>query len=152
MQETERINDQLRRAFIGKAWHGPSVKEALDGIKAEQAAARPLENAHSIWELAHHVGAWADIVRRAVSGEKFEVTDDMNFPPVKETTEAAWQASLQRLHDIHDALTHTVSGLAESRLEEPAVEGSSTVYVLLHGVVQHHIYHAGQIVLLKKLL
>ena len=62
MKETGRINDQLQRAFQGKAWHGPSLKEALAGITADQAAARPVGNAHSIWELTHHIGAWADIV------------------------------------------------------------------------------------------
>jgi uncharacterized damage-inducible protein DinB len=150
MREVERINDQLRRAYMGKAWHGPSVKEVLEGVHASQAALRPISGAHTIWELTHHIGAWADIVRRAVGGEQFEITDDMNFPPVTDTTESAWQASLTKLDDIHKSLTRTVSGLSESRLDEPAVEGSSTVYVLLHGVAQHHIYHAGQIALLKK--
>jgi hypothetical protein len=36
--ETRRLEDQLRRAFAGEAWHGPSVLEALEGITAEQAA------------------------------------------------------------------------------------------------------------------
>ena len=40
MNEIERIVDQLRRAFEGDAWSGPSVLELLAGVAAEQAAAK----------------------------------------------------------------------------------------------------------------
>jgi len=53
MTEIERILDQLKRAYEGNAWHGPSVREALNGVTPEQAAAHPLSGAHSIWEFAH---------------------------------------------------------------------------------------------------
>ena len=51
MTEIERILDQLKRAYEGNAWHGPSVSEALAGVNAAQAHARPLANAHSIGNL-----------------------------------------------------------------------------------------------------
>jgi hypothetical protein len=35
-------------------------------------------------------------------------------------------------------------------LNEPVYEGKSSVYVTLHGVIQHDLYHAGQIAMLKK--
>ena len=34
MTEIERILDQLKRAYEGDAWHGPSVREALAGVTA----------------------------------------------------------------------------------------------------------------------
>src|SRR5947207_15275724 len=58
MRETERIVDQLNRAFVGEAWHGPAVLEVLKGVTAEQATARPFAGGHSIWELALHIEAW----------------------------------------------------------------------------------------------
>lgn len=45
MTEIERIVDQLNRAFEGEAWHGPAVMDILEGITAQQAAAR-LSMAH----------------------------------------------------------------------------------------------------------
>src|SRR6516162_367763 len=66
MTELERIADQLQRAYAGKAWYGPSVLEALEGVTPEIAARHSIVNAHSIWELAHHIGAWADIPRRRI--------------------------------------------------------------------------------------
>jgi uncharacterized damage-inducible protein DinB len=150
MKETERIADQLRRAFYGEAWHGPSVQESLSGVTAEMASQRPLANAHTIWELVHHITAWADIARRRVEGEKVNVTTELDWPPVSDTTEAGWKESLKRLEHVESDLRKTTLQIPESRLEEPAMEGGSLVYILLHGVVQHALYHAGQIVLLKK--
>jgi len=150
MKETERIADQLKQAFYGDAWSGPSVMETLHGVTAEMAVKRPLPDVHSIWELVHHVTAWVDIVRRRVERETFHVTDDENFPPVSETTESAWNASLKQLQRAQHALRETILGLSEARLDEPAVPGGSSVYNQLHGAVQHSLYHAAQIVLLKK--
>ena len=56
--EAARIADQLRRAFDGTAWHGPSLMELLDDVDAATAAAKPLAKVHSIWELVLHVAAW----------------------------------------------------------------------------------------------
>jgi len=150
MSEVQRSEDQLRRAFEGKAWHGPAVNESLEGVTAQIAAARPIANAHTIWELVHHIGAWADIVRRGIEGEKFEITDEMNFPPVNDKSEAAWKESLRQLDESQRKIRQLTLQLSESRLQEIVVEGGSNIYVLLHGVAQHAIYHAGQIVLLKK--
>lgn len=58
MTEVKRISDQLQRAFEKDAWHGPAVMEVLNGVTAQQAAARPVPNAHSIWEITLHVSGW----------------------------------------------------------------------------------------------
>jgi len=150
VKETERIEDQIKRAFEGNAWHGPSVREALDGVTPELAAARPIPNAHTIWELVHHIGAWADIVRRGIEGEMFEVTQEINFPPVTDASEAGWTESLRQLEESQKRIRELTLQLSEARLSDVVVEGGPNIYVLLHGVAQHAIYHAGQIVLLKK--
>jgi hypothetical protein len=150
MMETERIADQLKRAFYGEAWSGPCVKEILDGVTAEMAHKRPLHDVHSIWELVHHITAWVDIVRRRVGGEVFTVAPDVNFPPVNDTSESGWAESLRRMEHAESELRNAILKLPESRLDEPAVPGGDSVYVLLHGAVQHSLYHAGQIILLKR--
>src|SRR5262249_38660411 len=138
-------------AYSGPAWHGPSVMEALEGVTAEIASRRPIAGAHSIWELVYHIGAWADIPRRRIMGEAdFKITDDINFPPVAETTAAAWPRSLDHLAQSQRKIVELVPTLSDSRLYEPIMKDGPTLYVLLHGVAQHHIYHAGQIALLKK--
>ena len=158
MSKTDRseaacIADQLRRAFNGEAWHGDSLFEILEGVTAARAAARPIAGAHTIWELVLHVAAWDGAVLRRLGGGAVELSDAENFPPVTDTSEAAWRAALARVRRGHEGLVAAVVSLPDSRLDDmvPGKEGAHyTFYYMLHGVVQHELYHAGQIALLKK--
>ena len=154
--EVDRIRDQFRRAFDGEAWHGPSVLQLLDGITAEQAAAHPIPGAHSIWELTLHIAAWESACRRRLEGDRAQLTDAEDWPPIDDTSEAAWERTKQNLVDNHRELQNAIARLDESRLSEPIIKDPNTpfssVYVTLHGGVQHDLYHAGQIAMLKKAL
>src|ERR1051326_7730679 len=152
MTEVERILDKMRRAYEGNAWHGPSVKETLVGITAAQAHARPIANAHSIWELVRHIAVWEDVGRRRLEGDRaeIEISSTEDWPASDYTSEAAWEQAKAALDRGHQALVEAISRVPESRLNEPILEGKSTVYVTLHGVIQHDLYHAGQIAMLKR--
>jgi uncharacterized damage-inducible protein DinB len=152
MTEIERILDQLKRAYEGNAWHGPSVKEVLNGVTAAQAHARPLQNAHTIYELARHIAVWEDAGRRRLLGDpaNIAISSTEDWPPADDTSEAAWEQAKAALDRGHQALVEAISRVPESRLNEPILEGKSTVYVTLHGVIQHDLYHAGQIAMLKR--
>jgi len=154
MTEVERILDQLRRAYEGNAWHGPSVREALAGVTAEQAHARPLASAHSIWELVHHIAVWESVGRRRLEGDRaqIDISSPEDWPPPDDPSEAAWEQAKATLDRGHEALVESIKRVPESRLNEPIFDGMSTVYVTLHGVIQHGLYHAGQIAMLKKAL
>jgi uncharacterized damage-inducible protein DinB len=151
MTEIERIRDQFRRAVWGDAWHGPALLEALAGVSAATAAARPIAGAHTIWELVHHADAWQRIPARRLAGERWrEMTEAEDFPPVGETGEAAWKAALAALEDGARRFDDHLARFPAERLEEPIPGSERTFYAMLHGVVAHHLYHAGQIVLLRK--
>lgn len=148
--EVERIQNQLERAFTGEAWHGPSLLELLADVDAPQAVARPIAGAHSIWELVLHIAAWDKAVASRLDGSRGAVSDEANFPAVSDASEASWQKAVETLKQNHRELLEAISRVEESRLDTPAVEGMSSVYVHLHGAIQHDLYHAGQIAILKK--
>ena len=153
MSETARLADQIRRAFEGDAWHGDSIKELLTGVTAETAAAKPIKDAHSIWELALHIAAWDDAVLRRIGGAAVELTRQQDFPPVKDTSPAAWRRALSYL--THSQLIKAVAAFPDSRLNDQApgkTEDYYDFYYMFSGIVQHELYHAGQIALLKKAL
>jgi uncharacterized damage-inducible protein DinB len=153
MSETARIADQLRRAFAGEAWHGDSLLEILDGVAAAQASARRIPHAHTIWELVLHIAAWDGAVLRRLGGEAVELSDEQNFPPVRDTSETAWRKAVEHVRRVHEELVGAAAEFPDARLDErvPGKQGAHyTYYYMLHGVTQHELYHAGQIALLKK--
>ena len=153
MSESARLADQIRRAFEGEAWHGDSLLELLAAVNAKTAAAHPIENAHSIWELVLHIAAWDDAVRRRAGGTAVRLSAKQNFPPVIDTSPAAWRKAVDHLKSTHDELVKAVAAFPDSRLKEQ-VPGKTAKYhnffYMFSGIVQHELYHAGQIALLKK--
>ncbi|HEY6390646.1 MAG TPA: DinB family protein [Bryobacteraceae bacterium] len=150
--ETKRIASQLRRSYEGIAWHGRSLRELLDGMTAERAAAKPIPDAHSVWELVLHVEAWERMALTTLEGQPFEsMTGDSDWPPVRETTAEAWQTALERLQSTTSKLIETIRSMEEAKLDEIVAGKEFNHYFLLHGVVQHNLYHAGQIAVLRKL-
>jgi uncharacterized damage-inducible protein DinB len=159
MSEATRIAEQMDLTFSGDAWHGPSVKALLEGIDAESAAAHPISGAHSIGELVGHIAFWQDVVRRRLAGETVVgsavgdvdgVAERDNFP--QPSGRDAWAAAVRRLDETHRSLRDAVARLSDARLSEGVVGKEYTAYVMLHGIIQHDLYHAGQIVMLKKAL
>ncbi|HKV04231.1 MAG TPA: DinB family protein [Candidatus Acidoferrales bacterium] len=152
MSEIKRILDQMDRAFSGDAWHGPSLMLLLEGVSAEDASKHPVAGAHSIWELVHHIGAWNTIVQHRLAGEAVKVTTERDWPPVWEVSEAAWKRALENLAESRTRLRKSVEALPDDQLGLRPAGTKESRYVTLHGVVQHDLYHAGQIAVLKKAL
>jgi uncharacterized damage-inducible protein DinB len=154
MSETARMAEQLRRAFAGDAWHGDALFEVLEGVTAAQAAARPIPRAHTIWELVLHIAAWDGAVVGRLGGAAVNLSDAENFPPVTDSSEEAWRLTLERVRRVHNELVLTVASFPDLRLDEIIPGNQSphcSFYSMLHGVVQHELYHAGQIALLKRM-
>ena len=148
--EAGRIADQLRRAFDGDAWHGPALLELLKDVDAATAAAKPLPNVHSIWELVLHMAAWDGAALSRLDGHKAQLKGKQNFPPMPPPTETQWRKAIAEAKARHDTLVKTVATLPDSRLRDRVPGKRYDFYHLLHGVAQHELYHAGQIAILKK--
>ncbi len=110
------LAEQLRRAFDGDAWHGPSVLEVLADVDATTAAAKPIRDVHSIWELVLHIAVWDDAALRRLEGKVFQPEGTDNFPIPPKPTQAAWRKAIADAKRTHNLLVKTVSSLPESRL------------------------------------
>jgi uncharacterized damage-inducible protein DinB len=151
MPEVDRIVDQLTRAFEGQAWHGSAVLEILNEITAQQASTRPIGEAHTICETALHITAWLRACRRRIDGDRAQLSDSEDWPAVTDSSDAAWREVITTMKQALNELRAAISSLNDSRLEQPIIAGMSSVYITLHGVIQHSLYHAGQMAILKKM-
>ena len=151
--ELERIEEQLRRSFEGEAWHGPAVLETLAGVSHEDAAAHPIEGAHSIWELALHLSSDYRLVLRRLTGDGRQLTKEEGWPPPPEATKEAWAETVERLRRLNQELRNAVRGVPSERLDDQLVPSVPyTAYTQFIGITQHGLYHAGQIAILKRAL
>jgi len=152
MTEMQRIVGQMKAAFEGGAWHGPAVLEVLQDVHHDMAASNfTISGAHSIWELVAHLTATADIIARRSRGESAGLKDEEFWPAVPEPTEENWRGAIAQLKRKEEDLWLAVAAFPEDRLDDKLMAaGTSSAYANFHGHIQHNLYHAGQIALLKK--
>ena len=157
MSEIDRILDQLEREHTGDPWHGSPLHQILNDIDARQAARTPIPGGHSIWEIVLHMTGWKKEVAQRVTGAPAGEPAEGDWPAIGDPTEARWRAALDGLEAAHRQLIGSIKSLPEVRLFEPTNDPRNrplgtgvSHYVLLHGIVQHDVYHAGQIAVLKK--
>jgi uncharacterized damage-inducible protein DinB len=147
VSEPRRIADQLRRSVSGVAWHGPSLLEILGDVTADEAHARPVESVHSIAEIVAHVSAWMWAAHRGLDGDVVSLQGDADWP-----TPGEWGVTTAAMRETAMHLAARVEALADDELKVKvkSTDAEYSRYFLLHGVIQHNLYHAGQLALLKK--
>jgi uncharacterized damage-inducible protein DinB len=148
----QRLQQQLERSYRSNAWHGPALLEALDGLDATKAAAKPLPEAHSIWESVLHCTIWMRFAEKAVIGSVVPPTPEEDWQPISDASEAAWQQALTLLDAEHKRLIDVLSLANDALLTQSVPNKNYDYYTLLQGVADHTIYHAGQIMILRKML
>ena len=153
MSRGQRVAEALERSVSGPMWHGPALADLLDGVTADQAAARPVPGAHTIWELVLHATAWTEIARaRLVGSAKGDPTPEEDWPVVQDTSPDAWRAAIERLKEAHRELAEDAARLDDSSLIGRVPGKDHSVLVMLHGIIEHDAYHGGQIAILKRAL
>jgi len=149
-KEPTRIEEQVRRAFEGEAWHGPSVLEVLADLSAEAASAHPIPRAHSIWEIVLHLAATYRLVLERIQGRAGSLTVEQDWPAVGAPYPKRWREAVDELRHLNREVRQAVLAFAEERLEEPLASGHSSAYAHFAGLAQHDAYHAGQIAILRR--
>lgn len=145
--ETQHILSLLRKTFDKGAWHGPTVKESLEGLSEADVFNR-LANTHSIIELVGHMAAWRRYVAKKLNGDvAYKVTEELNFPQ-----QGDWEKTLNELQESQNELLAAIESSAPANLMQqvPWTQEPFSYYSILHGIIHHDLYHIGQINLIKK--
>lgn len=148
--ETQRIKELLIQIYEGEAWHGPSIKRILENISVAIAAQR-LPGSHNIIEMVRHMVIWRQFVIARLEGDNaYDVIADENWTHVDELQAFAWFEATEKLEKSQERLVALLDQMPDTRLYETVANRPYNYYTLLHGILQHDVYHLGQIVLLRK--
>jgi uncharacterized damage-inducible protein DinB len=144
MTQLQQIADSYRAATLKGAWYGPSLAELLAQITPEQAVTPPLPNANSISTLLQHLLLWNERVRNTSDTNpmpKWQAEQEWAEPPIP------WSELLTRWNQSRDQLEAHIRNFPEQDLPKQVPGRTYTYAFLFPGIVQHAIYHSGQIAL-----
>jgi len=144
--------DQLAACNDKNAWF-VSMKSALAGLTAGQAAQLPSSGGHSIWQILNHVHFWTErYLARFRALPLAEVKDNSStfFPPAS-AAEAAWQEACTRFSALMAEWEKSLAEAPEAKLEGPIrPDAPDTWYFAIANMLLHAAHHIGQIVTLRK--
>ncbi|WP_348798881.1 DinB family protein [Flavobacterium adhaerens] len=152
MSERKRILNLYQSIYNGNPWLEVTLVNTLKDITAEQAYRKTNPKLNTIWEIVNHLIQWRRNILRRMQGETITTPEHNYFVPILDPSEAAWEQSLQSLAKTQELWNSYFEKLEDSDLEKIYTNNGHSYYEHIHGIIQHDIYHLGQIVILKKLL
>jgi uncharacterized damage-inducible protein DinB len=146
----------LAESYAGPAWHGPSVLDALEGVRADAAFHKPATNRNSIWELVLHLAHGRHLLTaRTMNGEIDAFPRAIREPwwPVspQHADTAAWKSDLALLDETQTQLLRAIRDATPEQLARVPSDSEHSIARQLLGMALHDTYHAGQIRLLALL-
>lgn len=143
------IADSYRAVTVKGAWYGPTLAELIAKTTAEEAVKPPVPGAHSISTLLQHLLLWNERIRKACEGTlmpRWEAEKEWAEPPIP------WKELVTRWNQSRDGLEERIRHFPVPDLGKQVPGRDYPYQTLLPGIVQHTIYHSGQIAMVLSML
>jgi uncharacterized damage-inducible protein DinB len=153
-KETQSIIKSFETTLSGQPWFGRAVYEILGEVDESKANIKPTGADHSMIVLLWHMNTWAEFVlgslenKTADEMKAIEANDWRVIDPKIHT----WKKGLDQLKETHTKIIELLSKKEDSFLSEIVPTRKFNFRFMLNGLVQHNIYHLGQIAYVNKFL
>ena len=152
--ELKSLIRELEISLDGQPWYGRSVYEILNEVKDEEAFKKPTADAHSLIDLLYHMLTWASFTLKRIEKDKindlaaFEKLDWREIDPQIH----GWEIALTEFIATHQHIIALLQTKDDSFLDEKVDYRDYNFRFLIKGLIQHNIYHLGQVAYLKKII
>ena len=153
-KELQSIIRNLEKVNTGQPWYGRAVYEMLEETDPAMVYKKPNDNSWSLIELLYHMITWADFTLKRIEGDKekdmaaFEELDWREIDPGIHT----WEKGISEFKAIHKKIVELLNEKDDKFLGDIVDYRKYNFRFLLNGLIQHNIYHIGQVAYIKKLL
>jgi uncharacterized damage-inducible protein DinB len=144
---------QLHEIQDGSLWFDQCFKEKTDKLSDKEALTRPIPQVHSVAEHISHILEWRKECMLRLKGEG---TNLMNSADDWKDNAALRKIGWSNLKDAFFESTKTLINALENQedayLDTKFSDTDYNFHYLVEGIIQHDLYHLGQIGITIKLL
>jgi uncharacterized damage-inducible protein DinB len=153
-KETQSIIRNIQNVLNGEPWFGKPVFTILNEIDPKIVYKKPDADSHSIAELLYHMITWAEFCLRQVEKADKKLIEEIQSRDWRDINPSVhtWKGGLDELKFAHDQLIEALETKDDEWLKEKVHFRNFNYRFMLNGLIQHDIYHLGQIAYVKKLL
>jgi uncharacterized damage-inducible protein DinB len=144
---------QLREIQDGSLWFDQCFKEKVDSLSEADALTRPNPHVHSVAEHISHIVAWRKECLLRFGGQRTDLINSAD--DWKDSTalrEIGWPTLKNLFYESTVTLIHALENQDDAYLETRFQDTDYNFHYLIEGIIQHDIYHLGQIGITIKLL
>ena len=154
MKLKDALLEQFDSCYDQNGWF-VALKNAIQGITAEQAAWKPAGADNSIWQILSHLNYYNNAYLERFRGVDFEYDkpdNDATFEQDEALSEESWRAEVDRFDKIMSEFRELLSNADDAKLSEVAPPAREYPWsVIVSNINAHNAHHGGQIVLMRKL-
>lgn len=153
MTTIEQLSDSFREFYNGDPWFGDNYTRIISDITAEEALALP-GNQHSIARILWHMVKWRKALAERLRGNldfRADVSDTDNWRDISTIDATSWEEAKKQFDALQSVIVSELRMRNDVFLDEEFLPGKKYRWLTI-GVLQHDLYHLGQIALLKSLL
>ncbi len=147
--------EQFQNTYNGSPWYGDSLRQKLDTVSADEAFSVPVPGMHSVAQLVAHLLIWRRLLVERIKGNndfQIHVNSSRDWSPAGMLEAKGWGVLLAELEANQTELLHLLTTGTDALLERPLPDGKHALRLLLDGILQHDVYHIGQIGMALSLL
>lgn len=145
----------LSETFEGEPWYGQSVMRKLENVPYVIGYKTCIPESHSVAEIVAHLIAWKSLVVEKLEGNtdyEIEIDSEIDWPATNVHTREEWEELKRKLVAAQFRIYEILNTKDDEFLQEKVVGKNYTYDYLLRGLLQHDIYHLGQIGLIESQL
>lgn len=157
MNTATKLQTELEKVLSGEPWYGEPVYKVLSRVTFESAYEKPVNSVHNIAQIILHMISWTEEVidRMNEKPAGYPLSGNWNDPGAPD--EEKWQMYIDDLKLVNVSLVKAIQDFPEQKWDEPIIDERGeepivTYAELVRGLIQHHVYHQGQIALLVRIV
>ncbi|WP_461449715.1 DinB family protein [Mucilaginibacter sp.] len=157
MTISEKLQQELEKVLSGRPWYSIGVYDTIAKVSFEAAYEKPPGSVHNIAEIVLHMVSWTEEVMDRMNGMTAGVPSSGDWPEIGAPGEQKWQSYVEDLKLVNVNLIGIIQNFPEEQWSEAVDDQRDTRPLftyeeLINGLIQHHIYHSGQIAILNRII
>ncbi|MFV8225203.1 DinB family protein [Christiangramia aquimixticola] len=152
-EKTKELIRMLSETFEGDPWYGDSVMRQLENVPYKVGYKSCIPDSHSVAQIVGHLISWKKFALAKLKKDKdceIEIDSKKDWPPVTVNSQEAWEDLKKELVAIQSKIYEFLNNKPDDSYLEEKVEGKDYDFAyLIRGILQHDIYHIGQIGLIS---